>query len=105
MRTLDETVNGLDLLLIEETEIPRDDRGTNQNKHRKRADPLTEEVQRIVDEFESSDMQIASVQIPSYIEELKTFRIYQKLYTMGKHNGIKVCKRDRRIYLSKVKEN
>ena len=104
MMTLDERINGLDLMLIEEDDVPPDKRGTSPQSRRDGAQKHLKE-HRLVDEFIKSDMRIASVEIPSYIDK-RTFTLFvSRLYMICRKHGIKLNKRDRKIYLSKQEEN
>ena len=104
MMTLDDRINGLDLMLIEENEVPPDKRGTSPYSRRKPSDKYKTE-KRLIDEFIASDMRIASVEIPSYIDN-RTFMLFvNRLYMRCRKQNIQVNRRDRKIYLSKKEEN
>ena len=104
MITLDERINGLDLVLIEEDKVPPDKRGTSPSSRSKSFDKHSDQ-KRLIEQFIASDMRVASVEIPEYIDN-RTFALFvSRLYMMCRKQGIQVNKRDRKIYLSKKEES
>lgn len=104
MMTLDERINGLDLVLIEEDEVPPDRRGTSQHSRRRSSDKYSNQ-KRLIEQFIASDMRVASVEIPSYIDDRTFILFVNRLYMMCRKQGIQVNRRDRKIYLSKKEES
>lgn len=92
---LDQGIDTVELELHREESIPN----IEEKKNSRRKYQSTYDV---IEKFVSSDMDIASIDIPSYFDDRNKGLLSQAIRTAAKANGIKASKRGNKIYLSKI---
>lgn len=92
---LDEGIDTIEFELHREESIP----DINEKKNSKRKYQL---IYDIIEKFAASDMDVASVEIPSNLNERNKMLLSQAMRTAASINGVKTNKRGDKIYLSKI---
>lgn len=92
---LDQGIDTVELELHKEESIP--DLESKQNSRRK-----YKSTYDVIEKFVSSDMDIASIDIPSHLDDRNKMLLTQAIRIAAKTNGIKVTKRGDKVYLSKI---
>lgn len=96
LRMLEEEIGEMKFELHRETSIPI-------NKLKKRGRRKYTAIYDLVEEFVSSDMDIASVDIPAHFDDRNKTLFEQAVRSAAKTNGVMANKRDSKMYLSKTK--
>lgn len=91
---LDEGIDTIEFELHREKSIPNISVKNSKRKHQSTYD--------IVEKFAASDMDVASVEIPSDLNERNKMLLYQAIRTAASINSVKINKRGDKIYLSKI---
>ena len=92
---LDEGIDTIEFELHREESIP----DIKVKKNSKRKDQSTYDI---VEKFAASDMDVASVEIPSDLNDRNKELLSQAIRVAAKASGIKASKRGDKMYLSKI---
>lgn len=94
LHMIEEEIGEMKLKLHRETSIPIKKSNRDGNKKYK-------EIYDLIDEFVSSDMNIASVDIPAHFDKRRKMLFEQAVRYVARVYDVKANKRDDKIYLSK----
>ena len=95
MRTIEKQISEMKFELHRETSIPRKEYNRKRNKK-------YQVIYDLIEEFVSSDMDIASVDIPAHFDNRNKTLFEQAMRYAARANDIKTSKRDNKMYLSKI---